>query len=219
MGSEILSTHDRSMAEILSKIYPQISAERPYFKNAKLELYSFPRYYWQVYGRQDVFNVEIRQDGTVKKYSLNAVSLLEGYEMKRTEVLNTQMGPKLFERSAYLNTGNFSGDEQKHRHFIDSAFVKIKESKSKNLIIDFRDNRGGDDSFSDYLVSCFADRPFKWNSSKKIVAKPYAILYRCFATRLYCPTHLMKPTFTGSQGNSITNRQNQNARHQFSNKL
>ena len=163
-GSEIISINGISMKDVLAKIYPQVSAERIYFKNAKIEMYSFPRLYWQVFGKQDDFQIEILSNGTIKKHSIKAVNLIEDYEMKRTEVLNAKMGLKFFDESAYLNPGNFSGDEQKYQSFIDSAFVEIKKQNSKNLIIDLRNNAGGNDSFSDYLVSFFADKPFKWNS-------------------------------------------------------
>ncbi|MCB0839512.1 MAG: peptidase S41 [Bacteroidetes bacterium] len=165
IGSEILSINGIPIADIFSKIYPQISAERPYFKHVKIELFSFPRYYWQVFGRQDAFEVEIRLNGKVKTYSLEAVEVIEGYEMKRTEILNAKMKLTFNGKSAYINPGNFSGEEQKYQRFIDSAFVEIKKQKSKNLIIDLRNNGGGDNSFSDYLVSYFANKPFKWNSS------------------------------------------------------
>ncbi|MEM8765789.1 MAG: S41 family peptidase, partial [Bacteroidota bacterium] len=68
-------------------------------------------------------------------------------------------------QAAYLNPGDFSGDETAYQKFIDSAFVQIKAKSSKNLIVDFRNNRGGNDSFSDYLISYFADKPFTWNAS------------------------------------------------------
>jgi C-terminal processing protease CtpA/Prc len=71
---------------------------------------------------------------------------------------------KFFGSSAYLNPGNLSGDLQQFRGFIDSAFVKIKERKSRNLIVDLRNNQGGDDPFGDYLVSYFANTPFRWSS-------------------------------------------------------
>jgi len=165
IGSEILSINGASLAAILSKIYPLISAERTYLKNAKIELFSFPRYYWQAFGKEDNFEVKIRSNGKVEKYSLDAVDLIEGYEMKRDDILNAQMKLKFFGPSAYLNPGNFSGDEQKYRQFIDSAFAAINEKDSENLIIDLRNNGGGNDTFSDYLVSYFADQPFKWNST------------------------------------------------------
>lgn len=165
IGSEILGINGNSMAEILSKIYPQVSAERPYFKNVKIEMYSFPRYYWQVFGKQDDFEVEIRTDGKTKEHAFKAVNLIDGYEMKRNEVMNAKMELKFLENSAYLNPGDFSGDQQKYQQFIDSAFVAIKERQSKNLIVDLRNNRGGDNAFSDYLISFFADKPFTWNSN------------------------------------------------------
>lgn len=165
IGSEVLSINGIPMEEILTKIYPQISAERLYFKHAKIELYSFPRLYWQVFGEQDDFDVEIRSDGSVQTYSLDAINLIEDYEMKRTEVFDSVMELKFIGNSAYLNPGGFGGDEDKYQQFIDSSFVKIKEINSQNLIIDLRDNPGGNNSFSDYLVSYIADQPFKWNSS------------------------------------------------------
>ncbi|MAZ72728.1 MAG: peptidase S41 [Flavobacteriaceae bacterium] len=164
IGSEIISINGILMKDILAQIYPQVSAERTYFKNAKVEMISFPRLYWQVFGKQDDFQIEVLSNGTINKHSIKAVNLIEGYEMKRTEVLNAKMDLKFFNESAYLNPGNFSGDEQKYQSFIDSAFVEIIERNSKNLIIDLRNNAGGNDSFSDYLVSYFADKPFKWNS-------------------------------------------------------
>lgn len=165
IGSEIISINEVLMEDILAEIYPQVSAERTYFKNAKIEMYSFPRLYWQVFGKKDDFQIEINSNGIVKKCSIKAVNLIEDYEMKRTEVLDAKMKLKFINKSAYINPGNFSGDEKKYRKFIDSAFVKIKKRKKKNLIIDLRNNAGGNDSFSDYLVSYFADKPFKWNSN------------------------------------------------------
>ena len=164
-GSEVLGINGVSIAEILEQIYPQVSAERPYFKNVKIELYSFPRYYWQVYGPQDRFSVEVRSGDTSKLYDIAAVSAVDGYEAKRNEVLNARQTLKFFGSSAYLNPGNLSGDLQQFQGFVDSAFVRIKERKSRNLIVDLRNNQGGDDIFSDYLVSYFADRPFKWCSN------------------------------------------------------
>ena len=131
IGSEILSINGVAMDEILSDIYPLISAERAYFKNAKLELYSFPRYYWQIYGKQDNFEVAINSNGLTKTYMVDAIDLIEGFEMKRTELITSERKLKFINESAYIKPGNFSGDEEKYQKFIDSAFAEIKETKER----------------------------------------------------------------------------------------
>ncbi|WP_420573875.1 S41 family peptidase [Kordia sp.] len=168
VGSKILSINGRSMNEILEKIYTQISAERLYFKHAKIELYSFPRCYWRVFGQQDEFEVEIAMNHHTQKYTLKAIDLINDFETKRYEILNAKMKLDFYRNTAYLNPGNFAGDESKFQQFIDASFQKIKEVKAKNLIIDLRNNGGGNDSFSDYLVSYIANKPFKWNAKFEV---------------------------------------------------
>ena len=168
MGSEIVSINGIAIEDILIKIYPHISAERIYLKNAKIESYSFPRLYWQVFGRQDTFEVEIKDLENIKTYLIKAVHLIDGYESKRAEVLNSTKEFKFIDSIAYLNPGPFGGDEIEYQKFIDAAFIKTKEQKCKVLILDLRNNGGGNDSYSDYLVSYIADTPFQWNSRLSI---------------------------------------------------
>ncbi|MBL0765089.1 S41 family peptidase [Marivirga atlantica] len=165
IGSEIISINGQSIESILTKIYPYISAEREYFKLAKIELFSFPRLYWQVFGDQNHFEVKIKTDGTTKAYSLKAIDLINGYEMKRTEIITGNKELKFLDKTAYMAIGSFGGDEAEFKSFIDSSFTEIRKKKSQTLIIDLRNNNGGNDSFSDYLVSYIADKPFKWNST------------------------------------------------------
>ncbi|NKI30821.1 S41 family peptidase [Croceivirga thetidis] len=183
-GMEIITINGVSIANIVNQLYPQISAEREYFKNAKIELYSFPRLYWQVFGETDEFSVTIKNNNSEKIYRLKAVPAIDGYEMKRDEVINATRQLDFFEEIAYLRPGGFGGDKEKYLAFIDSSFSEIKTRKSKHLILDLRNNPGGDDSFSDYLVSFLADRPFQWNSKfslktssflKKHIRKNYDI--------------------------------------------
>ena len=165
IGAELVSIDGEPLDDVLARLSPHISAERPYFRNAKIELYSLPRLYWQVYGQRDEFSVEIRTDDTMRKYVLPAVSLIDGYEMKRTEVVDARMTLTFIDSVAYLDPGPFGGDENAYRAFIDDAFGQILERGAATLIIDLRNNPGGNDSFSDYLVSYIADEPFRWYST------------------------------------------------------
>ncbi|GAA4326623.1 S41 family peptidase [Pontixanthobacter gangjinensis] len=164
-GTQVVAIDDVPIQEILTKIYPQISAERTYFKNAKLEMFSFPRYYWQVFGEKDNFKIEVLSNGERKTLNLSAIEAIEDYEMKREEILSSKMELRFLGSTAFLNPGNFGGDTEIYQSFIDSSFTRIQEAEIENLIIDLRNNAGGDDSFSDYLVSYIADRPFLWTSN------------------------------------------------------
>jgi len=164
-GDEILSIDGRSMEDILATIGPHISAERPYFKKAKIEFYSLPRLYWQVYGPQDSFVVKIQNTKGIEEISLQAVEAIDGYETKREDILDARMQLKFYGPSAYLHPGGFGGDLEAYKRFVDSAFAAIRTQNSRNLIVDLRNHPGGDDAFGNYLVSYFADKPFRWNSS------------------------------------------------------
>ena len=173
IGAEIISINDQSIKDLLNKIFPLISAERQYFKLAKLELFSFSRYYWQVWGEQKTFNVKIQTGEETKTYQLEPITV-DDFNNTRNELNFAERKLSFLNNSAYLMPGNFGGDMTEFQHFIDSSFVEINKSKLPNLIIDLRNNLGGDEPFSNYLVSYIADRPFLWNS--EFTLKTSAIL-------------------------------------------
>ena len=165
IGSEVIAINGQPINDILKQIYPHISAERHAFKLAKLELISFPRLYWQVFGEIQDFKVTIINKGQTQSFKLRAVNLIDEFEMKRNEVYNIKRQFE-FKTSdvAYLNPGKLSGDLEAYKVFIDSSFQEIKNHQTKTLIIDLRNNPGGQDDFGDYLVSYIADHPFQWTS-------------------------------------------------------
>ena len=73
---------------------------------------------------------------------------------------------------AYLQPGPFYGVETPENPwdptafwaFIDESFESFIDQGAKALIIDMRQNPGGDNSFSDRMISWFADEPFRFAS-------------------------------------------------------
>lgn len=167
-GAELIAINGEPIDAILNVICAQISAERRYFKLAKLEVFSFPRYYWYAFGERESYLVTLRVNGESKSYTLKPVKVFEGFEEKKDEVLRAQQQLVFYPAAAYLNPGHFSGDEEAYKRFIDNAFSQIHQHSPANLIIDLRNNSGGNDSFSDYLVAYLADKPFRWASSFKL---------------------------------------------------
>ncbi|WP_276391806.1 S41 family peptidase [Eudoraea chungangensis] len=165
LGAVLKTINGKDIEDILQEIYPQISAERLYFKNAQLEMLSFPRYFWRVFGEYDEFEVVFKENGVLSTYKLKAIRAIEDYEMKRNDILKRDMKLSFLPSStAYLQPGDFGGDLVKYQQFIDSAFMEIRGKFIENLIIDLRNHSGGDDAFGDYLVSYIANKPFNWNS-------------------------------------------------------
>lgn len=170
-GAILQSLNGRAIEDVLTDIYPLVSAERPYFKKAKIELLSFPRLFWQAFGRVDSFRVVLQMGDSLQSFTLDPVPLITGYEQKRSEVFYQGFSLDFYDQTAYLIPGSFGGDLDKYRRAIDSLFLKI--APYPHLIIDLRNNLGGDDAFSNYLVSYIAQEAFVWS---KLQVKSSALL-------------------------------------------
>ena len=76
---------------------------------------------------------------------------------------------KLKESIGYLNVKDFVSDKKDFCNNVDSIFAKIHNDSIVNLIIDIRNNPGGNSELADYLISCIYSKPYKANS--KILLK------------------------------------------------
>lgn len=178
IGMQLLQVNGEDVNSILQKLYPQLSAERTYFKNAKLEFWSFPRLFWQVFGEKETFTIQVKNNDTRSNFELKSITVGEYETVRRGEILDPNRYFKYMNDIAYLHPGSFgaieNSDEKGYRTFIDSVFTDLKSKKARTLLIDLRNHPGGDNSFSDYLISYFAPKPFKWHS--KFLLKSSAIL-------------------------------------------
>lgn len=164
IGTEITSINNQPIDEIIAKMHEILAAESTYFKNAKLEVFTFPRLYWQLFGEQKSFDIVLKNDDMLTSINIESIKVIEEYEMVRTDIFANNRTLKFYNQTAYLNPGNFSGNYAEYQYFIDSIMSDIKENEAQNLIIDLRNNSGGDNEYSDYLVSYFADKSFSWCS-------------------------------------------------------
>jgi hypothetical protein len=172
-GDQLLSIDDVAIKKIQAGIYPYLSAERPYFKATKLELYSFPRLYWEVFGAKAGFRVRVKSaSGAVATHWVAALPAL-AYEARRGgEIVGTRRSLRYVNSVACLNPGPFSAagadGEARFRQFIDSAFAVLRARQTTRLLLDLRNNTGGDDAYSDYLLAYIASRPFRWYSTFRL---------------------------------------------------
>ncbi len=188
-GDEIVAINNAPITALLGNAAKHISADTPYIAHSLLE-FSFPMYLWLEWGEVAQFRVELKsEDNSSRIVEVPANSLMEAREnakrnQQRFFSLDSQArdAKMLDDGAAYLRPGPFYNaedpealwDNTAYIAFIDQAFESFIEKGAKTLIIDLRQNPGGDNSFSDPLVAWFAGRPFKFASSFRIKSSPEA---------------------------------------------
>lgn len=180
-GVELLSLGGRPVRGVVEETARYVSGERPYMVHAQLERF-FPRWYWLDHPRVSALRIEARDArGSAFEETIDGLPIgaVEPLKSEWTEALNSREVRILDADTAYLRPGPFydvdgadSMDTENFARFIDDAFGQIQGAKVRRLIVDLRDNPGGDNSFSDLLVARFASRPFRFSNDFSIKASP-----------------------------------------------
>jgi hypothetical protein len=183
-GDEITRLNGQSMSSWLKRTERHVSAETSYMAHSLME-YDFAIYLWVELGAVDAFDIVTRHGGSPARSTHLAARSSEEMEAARRlqppglDLENPLREAKLLEGGvAYLRPGPFYNAEAKtgadewdvssFQQFIDHAFDEFLKARASRLIIDLRGNPGGDNLFSDVMISWFASRPFRFASQFKI---------------------------------------------------
>ena len=177
-GDELITLDDRPASAWVERLGSYLSAERPIMRDAQLESF-FPRLFWLDQGRADAFQVTIRPEGAGvdTTFTLAAADALAAEQAKAEweAAPRERAATVLPDGVAYLRPGPFyAADEGESlatfEAFVDDAFRQFVESGASDLVLDLRDNPGGDNSFSDPILAWVADRPFRFASDYRVRA-------------------------------------------------
>jgi Peptidase family S41 len=183
-GDEITRLNGQTMAHWLKRTERHVSAETSNMAHSIME-YDFAIYLWVELGAAGGFDIVTRSLGSaVHRLRLPARTSaeMEAARLKQPAALdleNPLREAKLLDGGVgYLRPGPFYNAEAKtgadewdvsgFKEFIDHAFEGFLQGGASRFIIDLRGNPGGDNLFSDVMVSWFADRPFRFASQFKI---------------------------------------------------
>jgi hypothetical protein len=177
-GDEILSLDGVPMSEWLNRTASYISADTPYIAHSLLES-SFPMYLWVEVGERERFTISIRKSsGQEQQVGIPAlthaelIAAVENAPKVFSLDFNQREARMLTDGVGYLRPGPFYNAEDPEHvwnnsafvAFIDNAFGTFLEKDAHSLVIDLRNNPGGDNSFSDPMISWIADKPFRFAS-------------------------------------------------------
>jgi C-terminal processing protease CtpA/Prc len=188
-GDEIVNLNGRPIAHWLARATRHVSADTPYLAGSLLE-YDFASLLWLDAGRIDAFDLELRTtQGKLLKVRVPArtrpeMKAAEAARPKSAVIAGDVREARVLPGGVgYLHPGPFYNfeaganmwDAKDFVAFIDRSFQSFLDAKVDRLIIDLRDNPGGDNSFSDPMISWFADRPFRFFKTFNVKVSPQTV--------------------------------------------
>lgn len=184
-GDEIMTLNGASAAAWIARVRQHVSADTDYLAYAQIDRL-WPALLWLEGGAVESYALTLRGgDGVERSVAVPARTRAEMQAAAAT--LAPSLSIDITERVArvlpggvaYLRPGiflNYPGenmyDTAPFHAFIDSAFADFISAGAHTLLIDLRDNPGGDNSFSDHMIAWFADEPFRFTSDFRIRVSP-----------------------------------------------
>lgn len=168
-GAEVLSINGIPMETMIDKMMGYISGESEAYKLTLLRSYFRPLL-WLIFNLKDFYRIEYINLGGGEIHSIDikgiqseeiaSKSKAYGKESYRYEILED-------ENIGLVEVNSFSNYEE-FKEFIRTVFQELGEKHIDNLVIDLRNNGGGDSRIGDELLKYISPKPFRQFSTVKI---------------------------------------------------
>ncbi len=160
-GTEILTIEGMDVQKLTEELLNYVSGERMSFRHRALQR-RFSQLLWLIYGFEEEFALDIAPPGDDAVRSVTVPggteSELESAEGEgEDEPYSFHILPDI--DAGLMDFRSFT-DPDRFDEFLQEAFARLQEEKVGNLIIDIRENGGGNSSLGDALLKYLADRPF-----------------------------------------------------------
>lgn len=181
-GDRIIAINGEPASDLLPRLIARISAETPEFAYVLLETY-MPLVIWLELGSTEAYSVSVEHaDGSRGIFRISSASDEEQNSGGKDKPFSLEgRNERMLTQSvAYLRPGPFYNTDQDANsfdpttfvEFVDEAFKHFIDNRAAQLILDLRDNPGGNNSFSDPIIAWFADRPFRFSSKFEVRVSP-----------------------------------------------
>jgi hypothetical protein len=169
-GSEILVINNEYGTSILKQMQDFVSGDgySTSFKDFNIE-YTFNQLYNLLHGDQEQFLITFKYKGAIKTKLFKATKFTPHFAV--AERLPTVTYPADMPSTAFLRIPNFTYEKEYftlHR----KLFKDIKQHDVKNLVIDLRNNLGGQDLIATDLMQYFMIKDFKFTLANESYVNP-----------------------------------------------
>jgi hypothetical protein len=182
-GSEILSINDHPTYDIIKELLQYFSGERMAWRYNILRGY-FRIFLWLIYNFGEKFNIDYISSVTGEFTNADLKGISNETITQRRQALRARI-PANYEYSslAELKTGiiDFRSmrDRSAFKSFLKQTFAQLKDEGIEYLIIDIRNNGGGDSRLGEMLLNYITDQPYSQFSGSDVKAsKPVKQYFR-----------------------------------------
>jgi hypothetical protein len=167
-GNSIKKINGISVNKILEPLLKRTHGDSDNQRKAVLAT-RFSIYYWMYFGEQKQFKLDIEK-GT---HEINGITVKASHEIAYADdSFESNFQFKVVNKDTGLltiNTFTWRDDEARVFDFFKSAFSEIKKQNLTHLMIDIRENGGGDDNiWKQGIIPYIADKAWKTGSSYKV---------------------------------------------------
>jgi len=130
----------------------------------------FASYYWQYFGNAETFIIDVVSRNNATKISNISISASKAAFNVQQSFAETYQFIVLDDQTAKLTIKEFIWSDKNHYFaFMEDAFKQVKALKIKKLIIDIRENGGGDDDmWKKGILSYIANKPWRHASTYRV---------------------------------------------------
>lgn len=191
-GAEVVAINDQPIATIIYTLLPCMTFADGFTTNGKYEdlNHFFSGYYATYIGAPPTHRITYRVGDTIATVQLPAVSSTAIKAYKERQKTPSQKAHRVTYsdggKTAIMTIERFwSGeDEQTFKAFLADSFHEIKAKGIQNLVLDLRNNEGGEESYGVWLYRYLALQPFRYYDYISVRQKK-AYSFPVWSSKLY----------------------------------
>jgi len=161
--AEIASVNGVPAPALLDQLRPYVSAELDHFRDIRIQR-ALRSLLWNVLGFDGDYELELTEQGQASMHTVKGITAKEFQAIAKTFPSNVPNKPYTLqltsEKIAIIDFRSMM-DKERFEKFLDSAFRVIKYENIEHLVIDVRNNGGGNSQLGDMLFNYITDKPYR----------------------------------------------------------
>ncbi|NVK56111.1 MAG: peptidase S41, partial [Alteromonadaceae bacterium] len=163
-GSRLVSINNIAIEDIFSHAQQFVGGETEILRQHTVAA-RFPIMLWAVFGLKEQFRLVVSVEGEEQLVYINGGQNWQPVNPLPDAANDDFVYYRLNNHTGYLKVATFDVSPDWFESFIDDTFRTINQQNVHNLIIDIRDNTGGNTDTATYLARHLALAPFRMISS------------------------------------------------------